>query len=452
MSNLSGKSLGQYRIIEQIGMGGMATVYKAFQPSLDRHVAIKVLSSFYAQQPNFSERFKREAKAIASLNHPNILPVYDFGQEEDITYIVMRHIEGALSLKEAMSKPIGVDQIADLIGQTAAALDYAHNRGIVHRDVKPSNVLMDGDWLLLSDFGLAKMVEGSTTLTETGVGMGTPAYMSPEQSQGISVDHRTDIYALGIILFEMLTGKIPHDSDTPYGIIVRRLSEPLPLPRTLNPNIPESLERVTLKALADTPDDRYSSAGELATALTEDLKSTEQVFSDDQPTIASPMPRTSTDVPIDKEAGRADKASPPSKQEAGSIDSAAQGQTWSKPLILAIGCGIVALIILALVIINWGETPVVPDQSTPPVTAVANNPTPSKVSKTSSLSVQSPVPSPSNRSPPSFQCSSVGTPMLDTAQQVGINHLRPRRCQQQHHWRFLWPGMMTAPLRILPFT
>jgi serine/threonine protein kinase len=232
MSELIGRTLGQYRIVEKIGQGGMATVYKAYQPGLDRYVALKVLPPLHAREPGFGERFRREAKAIANLNHPNILPVHDFGQEGEYSFITMRYIEGARTLKEVMAGSLSLNQVTHLIGQVAAALDYAHRQGVIHRDVKPSNVLMDGDWALLTDFGLAKMTEASVKLTGTGVGIGTPAYMSPEQGQGLPVDHRTDIYSLGVVLFEMLTGRIPHDAETPFAIIVKRMSEPLPLPRS----------------------------------------------------------------------------------------------------------------------------------------------------------------------------------------------------------------------------
>jgi serine/threonine-protein kinase len=144
-------------------------------------------------------------------------------------------------------------QIVDIIGQVAAALDCAHRQGVIHRDVKPSNVLMDGNWALLGDFGLAKMTEASVKLTGSGVGVGTPAYMSPEQGQGADLDHRADVYSLGVILFEMLTGRIPHDAETPFAIVLRRVTEPLPLPRTINPDIPEPVERVILKALSREP-------------------------------------------------------------------------------------------------------------------------------------------------------------------------------------------------------
>jgi branched-chain amino acid transport system substrate-binding protein len=277
MADLIGRTLGQYQIIEQIGEGGMATVYKAYQPGLNRYVAVKVLPPLHAKQPGFSERFQREAEAIANLNHPNILPVYDSGQEEEYSFIVMRYVEGARTLKEVMQTPLSLSQVADLIGQIASALDYAHRQGVVHRDVKPANVLMDGDWVLLSDFGLAKMTEASVALTGTGVGIGTPAYMSPEQGQGLLVDHRTDIYSLGIILFEMLTGRIPHSAETPVAIIFKRATEPLPLPRQLNPNIPESVEQVILKALAREPGDRFARAGELAAVLKEAVRGVDTV-------------------------------------------------------------------------------------------------------------------------------------------------------------------------------
>ncbi len=245
----------------------MASVFKAYQPGLNREVALKVLPPHFAKKKNFTARFKREAEAIGNLHHPNILPVYDSDQAEGYSYIAMRYIANANTLSQVMKQPLKVDYIIKLITQIAGALDHAHQAGIIHRDIKPSNVLMDGEWALLSDFGLAKMVEGSSDLTGTGVGMGTPAYMSPEQGRGHKVDHRTDIYALGIMLFEMLTGQVPHKAETPIATVMKRINEPLPLPRSLNPDIPEAVERVLLKTLAVDPDRRFDSAGEMAAAL-----------------------------------------------------------------------------------------------------------------------------------------------------------------------------------------
>lgn len=268
MVDLVGQTLGQYRIIEQIGQGGMATVYKAYQPSLDRYVAVKVLPPYFAHEPGFAMRFTREAKAVAKLNHPNILPIYDFGQEGDLNYIVMKYVEAG-TLKDIVGQPLAFDVAADIIRQIAGALDHAHQRGILHRDVKPSNVLLDeGRWVLLTDFGLAKMVEGSVALTASGVGVGTPAYMAPEQGQGEKVDARADIYSLGVVLYEMLTGQVPFQAETPMAVVIKHITDPLPLPRSINPELPEAMERVILKALAKNPDDRFASTRDMAGALT----------------------------------------------------------------------------------------------------------------------------------------------------------------------------------------
>jgi serine/threonine protein kinase len=267
MQNLCGQTLGQYQIIEQIGAGGMATVFKAYQPGLKRDVALKILPPYIAQKEGFTERFNREAEAIGNLHHPNILPVYDSGQDKGYGYIAMRYIVKASTLADQMKQPFQPEQIIKVMNQLANALDHAHQAGIIHRDIKPSNILMDGDWVLLSDFGLAKMMESPSELTGSGVGLGTPAYMSPEQAKAEPVDHRTDIYALGVILFEMLTGQVPHKAETPLAIILKKINEPLPQPRSLNPDISLAVEKVLLKALAVEPNQRYDSAGELAQAL-----------------------------------------------------------------------------------------------------------------------------------------------------------------------------------------
>ncbi len=267
MQGLIGQTLGQYKIIEQIGEGGMATVFRAYQPGLDRDIALKILPPYVAQKAGFSERFTREAQAIGNLHHPNILPVYDFGQDKGYGYIAMRYIPDAATLTRLMRQPLPPQQIIQLTTQIARALAHAHQAGIIHRDIKPSNILMDKEWVLLSDFGLAKMVETASDLTGTGMGIGTPAYMSPEQAKAEAVDHRTDIYALGIIVFEMLTGQVPHKAETPLATVVKRINEPIPLPRSLNPDIPELVERVLLKALAVNPADRFDNIDDFASAL-----------------------------------------------------------------------------------------------------------------------------------------------------------------------------------------
>ncbi len=265
--DLIGKTLGQYHIVETLGHGGMATVFKARQPALDRYVAVKVLLPHQADTPEFRERFTREAKAIAQLNHPNILPVIDYGQDGDLIYIVMKYVAGG-TLAERLKRPIDLATTTRLIGQIASALDHAHQRGIIHRDVKPSNVLLDeNEWVQLADFGLAKLLEGDQVLTGSGLSIGTPAYLSPEQGQGETIDRHADIYSLGVMLYEMVTGRLPFTAETPMGVIIKHIYEPPLPPRTLNPAIPEALEAVVLKSLAKPVEERYHSAGELARAL-----------------------------------------------------------------------------------------------------------------------------------------------------------------------------------------
>lgn len=265
--DLIGTTLGQYYILEAIGHGGMAAVYMAHQPALDRLVAIKVLLPHQADTPEFRERFTREAKAVAQLNHPNILPIIDYGQAADLNYIVMKYVAGG-TLADRLKHPIDLTTTARLITQIAAALDHAHQRGILHRDVKPSNVLLDeNEWVQLADFGLAKMLINEQALTSSGLSMGTPAYLSPEQGQGLPCDKHSDIYSLGVIVYEMLTGRLPFTAETPMGVIIKHIYDQPPAPRLLNPQLSEAIEAVALKGLAKPIEQRYHSAGELATAL-----------------------------------------------------------------------------------------------------------------------------------------------------------------------------------------
>ncbi len=267
MVDLSGKTFGQYLLIEPISTGGMATIYRAYQPGLDRVVAIKVLPEYLLNQPGFLERFKIEAQAIAKLDHPHILPVYDYGEAERTPYLVMKYVPGG-TLRDLMAQgPLDPRQAALLLRQMAEALEHAHRQGVIHRDVKPSNVLMqDGRWVQLMDFGLAKMMTGSSNITASGTGVGTPDYMSPEQAQGLLVDQRTDIYSLGIILYQMLTGDVPFHAETPMAVMLKQIVEQPPAPRLKNPDISPKVEQVILKAMAKTREDRYAHAVEFAAA------------------------------------------------------------------------------------------------------------------------------------------------------------------------------------------
>ncbi|HET9920156.1 MAG TPA: protein kinase [Ktedonobacteraceae bacterium] len=270
MNGLVGKSLGQLRIVERIGAGGMATVFKAYQPALDRYVAIKVLPTYHARDPIFVQRFVREARSVAKLAHPNIVQIHDFGEQENITFIVMEYVDsGTLKDRLKQQQRLTVPEAVDFMIQAAEGLDCAHRNGIIHRDVKPANMLLRKDgYLLLSDFGIAKILEGTTNLTRVGTGIGTPQYMSPEQGTGMPVDRRSDIYSLGIVMFHCLTGSVPFTADNPLSITVKHLNDPLPVERLRSVNVPLAIELVVVKMTAKAPPDRYQSAEALIDALT----------------------------------------------------------------------------------------------------------------------------------------------------------------------------------------
>jgi formylglycine-generating enzyme required for sulfatase activity len=267
MQEIVGKTLAKYEILEQVGQGGMAQVYMACQLGLDRPVAVKVLSAVLAADPDFTKRFEREARSIASLNHPNIVQVYDFGVQDGYHYLVMNYVKDSRTLGSLMAEGAAIDQMLDYVVQVADALDYAHQHNILHRDVKPGNILIDERGALLSDFGLVRIGESASDLTVSGVGMGTPAYMSPEQAMGEEIDHRTDIYSLGVIVFQILTGKVPHEGTTPQAILVKRSIEPAPSLHEFDPDLPESFEQIVQRALARDPAERYQSAADFAEAI-----------------------------------------------------------------------------------------------------------------------------------------------------------------------------------------
>ncbi|HRC75388.1 MAG TPA: protein kinase, partial [Kouleothrix sp.] len=266
MTDLSDTYLGQYHLIEPIGHGGMSTVYKAYQASLDRYVAVKVLTA--SHDPQFASRFRREARAVAALQHPNILPIYDYGEEGALAYFVMQYVENGVTLQDRLGTPMPPTEAVPLIGQVLSALEYAHRRGIVHRDIKPANVLLPApSWAMLADFGIAKLVNDSQHLTLTGFIVGTAAYMAPEQAAGRPVDARTDLYSIGVVLYELLAGQPPFYADTPMALLTQHVYDPPPPPRTINPQIHPAVEEALLQALAKHPDDRYQSAGEMRADL-----------------------------------------------------------------------------------------------------------------------------------------------------------------------------------------
>jgi len=262
VSDLAGATLGRYQVIGRLGRGGMADVYKGFQPSLDRYVAIKVLHPSMVEEAEFVQRFQREAKNVARLRHPNIIQVFDYDNQGDTYYMVMEFLDGP-TLKAALEEvhrrkeemPLHV--ALRIVSDVGAALAYAHEMGVVHRDVKPANIMLDRSGrVILTDFGVAKMLTG-TKVTVTGTVLGTPAYMSPEQGMGEPGDSRSDIYSLGVVLYELATGRLPYDADTPLAVLLKHVHDPLPLPRTLNPGLPEEVERIILRSLTKDPGDRY---------------------------------------------------------------------------------------------------------------------------------------------------------------------------------------------------
>jgi hypothetical protein len=302
--SMVGRILGRYELIELIGKGGMARVYKSVQPDLDRHVAVKLLHPTVAADDEFLGRFRREAKAAASLRHPHIVQIFDFGHQAEFYFIVMELIDGPtlrdeLQRLKALDETLPFSEVQRIIGEVSEALDYAHDRGIIHRDVKPANILLTSEGqAVLSDFGLAFMIEGPRQ-TITGF-VGTPEYMSPEQGQGLAVDGRTDVYSLGVVLYEMLTSRVPFTSKTPMAIVMKHISEPLPPPRSVSPNIPEGVEQVLLKAMAKKPEDRYSRAGELSRALAEAFQA---AAVGEAPTAISVMPEEIPEVVEEPEEG-----------------------------------------------------------------------------------------------------------------------------------------------------
>ncbi len=262
--------IGPYRLIEKLGQGAMAQVYRASDPA-GREVALKVLYPHLIGDEGFVGRFRREAEAAAQLDHPRIVRVLDHGSESDLHYLAMELVAGP-SLRAWLagrSRPLAVEEAVSLVGNLADAVAYAHSRGVVHRDLKPGNVLLRGgqpDDPVLTDFGIARMVD-ATVATASGVTLGTPVYMAPEQGQGQPGDARSDVYALGVILYELLTGAPPFEADSPYALILRHIHTPPPPPRTLRPDLPPALEAVILRSLEKDPASRYPDAASFAAAL-----------------------------------------------------------------------------------------------------------------------------------------------------------------------------------------
>jgi serine/threonine-protein kinase len=288
MASLTGRFFGHYRILERIGRGGMATVYHADDRKAGRDVAVKFISPALAENEDFLKRFRREVKLVARLDHPNIVPVFDYGEQDGYAYVVMPRLRLGSLADRMKGGPLSLELGGRVLDQVAAALHYAHGQGVIHRDVKPSNILLDENGTaLLGDFGLARTHEATLSLTGSAL-IGTPAYIAPELVRGEKADARCDQYSLGVILFELATGTVPFEATTPIAVALKHVSDPFPSARSRSPNVPESVERVILRATAKIPEVRFENIAEMNAALQAALAHVRDPRTHRAPTIELP--------------------------------------------------------------------------------------------------------------------------------------------------------------------
>lgn len=382
MTELTGATLGRYQVLARLGRGGMADVYKGFQPSLDRYVAIKVLHPSMVEDPDFVQRFQREAKSVANLRHPNIVQVFDSDRQGEVYYMVMEFLDGP-TLKSALEEvhrrgeemPLKV--ALRIVADVGTALAYAHEMGVVHRDVKPANIMLDRTGrVILTDFGVAKMLTG-TKMTVTGTVLGTPAYMSPEQGSGQPGDARSDIYSLGVVLYELATGRLPYDADTPLAVLLKHVHDPLPLPRTVNPALPEEVERILLRALAKDPADRYPNVQ----AMLDDIAGLPPATVPAAQPGALDTRSLAARAPVSVHAAPTPATPPPSTRTTGSRP---RGTLWLGGGLLAavLVCGgIAAVAVLALLLTGTIKWAAAPAATTAPSPATTLTPRPAATSR-----------------------------------------------------------------------
>ena len=364
--DLIGNRLGNYDIVEEIGRGGMAVVYRAYQRSLNRHVAIKVLAPQLSFDQQFVERFQREARAAAKLQHPSIVVIHDVAHQQGIYFLVMELLEGR-TLKQLIEQKgsLSPERAARIAEQVASALDYARQHGFVHRDVKPANIFVGkDDRTTLTDFGIAKAASETQHLTRTGMLIGTPEYMSPEQAEGGQVDYRTDLYALGVVLYQMLAGRVPFQSTTPHATLHAVIYEPPPPLRQLRPSLSPAVESVVMKSIAKQPAQRYQGGSAMAAALKAALAG--------QPTgaIVAPLPRPTAPPPR--------PAAPPTRRRSPAV--------W----LFAALAVLLVLILAAIFLLLNGDTG--PEEATPVATLIVIRETSTTVSGTATEPASTPEP------------------------------------------------------------
>ena len=331
-------AFGPYRILAPLGRGGMAAVYEAHEPSLDRRVALKVLPAEFLHDPAFADRFRQEARVAAKLEHPHIVPIHAYGIEGGRPWMAMRLVTGGSLAERVRRSPLSPAETAAVLRDVAAALDYAHARGVVHRDVKPANVLLDeAGRAYLADFGIARMLEGSSVATATGLIQGTPSYMAPEQAMGAKVDRLADVYALGVVAFECLTGRVPYTGTTPVAILMKHVQEPVPEPTAAE--VAPALTAVLRRCLAKAPADRWPTAGAFSAAL--------EVAAAGAPPWVDPESLPTLEVPPSSEPGtpRAGTWALPPVAPSG----ASGGASTRRNLLWAAFGGALGLVALALV-------------------------------------------------------------------------------------------------------
>ncbi len=363
----------RYSLMEQVGGGGMALVFKAHDEVLKRHVAIKVLRQQFVNDDDFVRRFRREAQAAAALSHPNVVSIYDVGQDGDTHYIVMEYIEGQnLNEKIKQSAPLQVDQAVHIASQICEALDHAHHNRIIHRDIKPHNILIGKNGRVkVTDFGIARAV-ASTTITQTGSVIGSVLYFSPEHAKGVTTDEKSDLYSLGIVMYQMLTNELPFTAETPISVALKHLQDDYILPKALNSLIPQSVENIIIKCLRKDPNERFQTGKDMQAALdvclkAEKLHEPKITFTkplggsdfDMEATIPIPAIKANTSQSPKEFVSTSDKSTlPPLSRSAKngtsaeSVNVPKQQPKWVKPVWIATGI-LVPILIIYLIISPW---------------------------------------------------------------------------------------------------